>query len=223
MSIGARLLTGLALSSLLATGADGFQGKTPAQDPMQASAWEIGPVINGRNYSVGMPLQPSPHPDGWFFEFPQPSQAAGHVNYVTFNHGSLSAKKQIILRYRIEASPDVQIVPRDYPHLASTLTLYFQRRGDNWSGTGAYETYRWWSTFRVHAPLTPGDHVLAASLDENWTAIDTSSAASNPKEFRNAVRHAERVGFTFGGGAGWGKGVYATGPARFIVTGFEVR
>jgi len=102
--------------------------------------------------------------------------------------------------------------------------MYFQRRGDDWSGLGRYEGYRWWATFRSHAPLTPGEHELSVGLDENWTAVQTSSAANNPKAFRDAVRDADRVGFTFGGGDGYGygHGVYATGPARFVVTSFQI-
>src|SRR5688500_4768590 len=76
-----------------------------AADPMEAGAWEIGPITPTRNYSVNMPLSPSPHPEGWSFDFPQPDREAGHVHYVTFKHGSLSGKSRIVLRYRVEAAP----------------------------------------------------------------------------------------------------------------------
>lgn len=194
----------------------------PAADPMQASAWEIGPILDGRSYSPGMPSAPSQDGGTWYFDFPQPDRAAGHVHYLTFKHGSLSGKSRIVLRYRVEAEPGVQFVPQEDPSAPSTLTLYFQRRGDNWSGAGKYETYRWWATFRRHLPITPGTHELSVGLDENWTSVMGASAASNPKGFRDAIRDAERVGFTFGGGVGAGHGVYATGPARFVVTGFEI-
>ena len=192
-------------------------------NPMDPSKWEIGPITPTRNYSVNMPLTPSPHPDGWYFDFPQPDKAAGHVHYVTFRHGSLSGKSRIVMRYRIEADPGVQFIPTNFPTgYESILTLYFQRRGDDWSGKGKFETYRWWATFRLHTPITAGEHELSVGLDENWTAVQTSSAASNPKAFRDAIRDADRVGFTFGGGDGFGHGVYATGPARFVLTSFQV-
>ena len=195
---------------------------TAGANPMDASAWEIGPITPTRNYSVNMPLTPSPHPDGWYFDFPQPDSNAGHVHYVTFKHGPLTGKSRIVLRYRIEAEPGVQFYPTKYPGMLSILTMYFQRRGDDWSGRGKYEGYRWWATFRTDRPLTAGEHELSVGLDENWTAVQTSSAINNPKAFRDAVRDAERVGFTFGGGDGYGHGVYATGPARFVVTSFEI-
>ena len=223
MNAPARLSLALTIGLTLAAPA-GSQGKkgSVSADPMVASAWQIGPITPTRNYSVNMPLTPAPHPDGWSFDFPQPDKAAGHVHYLTFVHGPLTGKSRIVLRYRIEAEPGIQIFPTNYPDWPSILTMYFQRKGDDWSGRGKYETYRWWATFRTHMPLTPGNHELSVGLDENWTAVQISSAASNPKAFRDAIRNAERVGFTFGGGDGFGHGVYATGPARFVVTGFEV-
>jgi hypothetical protein len=195
-----------------------------AADPMDANAWEIGPITPTQNYSVNMPLSPSPHPDGWSFDIPYPNAEAGHVHYVTFKHGPLTGKTRIVLRYRLEMADRVQLVPtKEQPNsYPSILTLYFQRRDDDWSGRGKYETYRWWATFHSAMPLTAGEHELSVPLDGNWTAIQTSSAATNPKGFRDAIRDAERVGFTFGGGDGYGHGVYATGPARFVVTSFQV-
>jgi hypothetical protein len=216
----------------------GFAGTAPAAgpkpastvDPMDPNAWEIGPVIGTRNYSVNMPLRPSPREGGgWFFNIPHPNADAGHVHYLTFRHGSLSGKSRIVLRYRLEMDEGVRLVPAKEPattHYQPMLTMYFQRRGDNWSGTGKFEAYRWWATFATVTPipqaLPTGEHELSVPLDGRWTAVQTSSATSNPQGFRAAIRDAERVGFTFGGGDGFGHGVYATGPARFVVTHFAV-
>ena len=219
-----RVALPLSAAAVAAAPATAAKPSRPAAvDPMDAGAWEIGPILSGHNYSLNMPASPAPHADGWSFDFPQPNKDAGHVHYVTFNHGSLKGKSAIVLRYRIEAEPGVQILPQEYPAAASTLTMYFQRRGDNWSGRGEYEHYRWWATFRVHMPLAPGEHELTVRLDENWTSVMGSSAALNPRAFRTAIAEAERVGFTFGGGGAAGHGVYATGPARFVLTGFEIR
>lgn len=194
-------------------------------DPMDPGVWEIGPITSKGNYSVNMPLSPSAHPTGgWFFDIPNPTAAAGHVHYVTFKHGSLSGKSRIILRYRVEMAEGVQIVPTDEePNTyQSMLTIYFQRRGDDWSGRGKFEAYRWWASFNIQMPIKAGPNVVEVPLDGSWTAVVSSTATNNPKAFRDAIREAERVGFTFGGGDGLGHGVYATGAARFVVTGFEV-
>lgn len=198
--------------------------QTPVADPMMNPAnWEIGPIIPGYgNYSVGMPLHPSIHPTGWAIDLPQPSKSVGHVHYVTTPISSLEGKSRVVLRFRIEAAPDVRIVAKDYPDSAGMLTLYFQRAGDNWSALGEYETYRWWATFRTQTPLTAGEYEIVARFDENWTATQTSAAFTNWSAYQAALKHAGRIGFTLGGGDGYGHGVYATGPARIVVTTFRV-
>lgn len=197
--------------ALLGSAADA----TPA-----ATEWEIGPVIRGRNYSQGMPLRPAPRRGGGMqIELPR---APGSVHYVTFPHGSLAGKRRIVMRYRVEAAPGVQIVPATAPQLPSIITLYFQRGGDDWSGRRAFEGYRWYATFASQSPVVTGEHVLIAPLDGNWTAVQTSSAKTSPAVFRSALAGAGRVGFVLGGGDGYGHGVFATGPARLIVTDFRV-
>jgi hypothetical protein len=118
--------------------------------------WRIGPVIGGVSRSRGMPLHPSPGPGrGFQIHLPPPS---GSLNYVTFRHGSLTAKSRIVMRYRVEAAPGVRIVPRTAPQLPSVITLYFQRAGDNWSGRGPFEAFRWYATFASQSPVAPGSH-----------------------------------------------------------------
>lgn len=198
-----------------------MQAGAPAGTPRNPIAWTIGPVIKGRNYSVRMPLHPSPSAQGeWQIDLPR---APGSVHYVTYRHGSLAGKRHIVLRYRIEAAPGVRIVPTTNPALPSIITLYFQRRGDTWTGRGQYETYRWYATFASHMPITPGDHVITAPLDGAWTAVGTSTARTAPAAFRAAIADADQVGFVLGGGDGYGHGVHATGRARMIVKSFSVK
>lgn len=211
----------LAVFVLLALSCDGTNATArPAADGMDPRAWTIGPIIRGRNYSQGMPLHPAAGPrGGWHIDLPQ---APGSVHYVTFGHGSLEGKKRIVMRYRVQAAPGVRIVPATVPELPSIITLYFQRGGDNWSGRRRFETYRWYATFASQSPIRPGEHVMVAPLDGNWTAVETSSARTQPAAFRDAIADADQVGFVLGGGDGYGHGVFATGPARLIVTEFRV-
>lgn len=186
---------------------------------MNPNAWVIGPMIRGRSYSRGMPLHPSPGPGrAWHIDLPQ---APGSVHAVTFRHGSLAGKRRIVMRYRIEAAPGVQILSRTAPVGTGLITPYFQRAGDNWSARGRYEAYRWYGTFATKQAV-PGEHVIIAPLNGNWTAVERSSALTNPAGFADAVANADQVGFVLGGGAGYGKGVYATGPARLVITDFRV-
>lgn len=211
-----------AISMLLLLAACGNQGEAIAAPANAADpkAWTIGPVIKGRNYSIDMPLHPAPRRGGgWQIDLPR---APGSVHYVTFRHGSLAGKKRIVMRYRIEAAPGVRIEPTTAPELPSMITLYFQRAGDNWSGRRNFETYRWYASFATQSPVVPGEHVIVAPLDGNWTAVQATSARANPTAFRNAIAAADQVGFVLGGGDGLGHGVHATGRARLVVTDFRV-
>lgn len=209
----------LAGGALLAGGVDQSANAQP-RSYLDPAAWTIGPLIRGRNYSVGMPFHPSgQRGGGWYIDLPI---APGSVHYVTFRHGSLRGVRRLILRYRVVAAPGAAIVPTDDPTSASIITLYFQRAGDNWSARGPFETYRWYATFASRSPISPGTFEIVAPLDGNWTAVQSSSTRSHPEAFREAVLHADEVGFVLGGGGGYGHGVSATGWARLIVTDFRV-
>jgi hypothetical protein len=188
-----------------------------------AEAWEIGPVIRGKNYSVGMPLRPTPAREGWYFDFPYPNERAGHAHALTFRHGPLIGKTKIIMHYRIDAAPGVQFIARERPGRTAALTMFFQRRGDNWSAKGPYEAYRWYAPVDTMVPLTPGEHRVTVSLDAPWKAVMKTSAQSNPAAFRDALANTDRVGFVLGSVGGRGHGVFTTGPARMTVLSFEVR
>lgn len=213
-----RAALSLALAMAAASGAGPATTFAGAATPA-ASSWAIGPIIRGRNYSVGMPLRPTPRRGGGFqIDLPR---APGSAHYVTFPHGSLAGKSRIVMRYRVEAGPGVRIAPPSSPQGDGLITLYFQRAGDNWSGRRQYETFRWYGTFATQT-IRPGEHVMVAPLSGNWTAVETSSARSNPRAFADALANAGEVGFVLGGGDGYGHGVFATGPARIVVTDFRV-
>lgn len=195
----------------------------PALRKMDPQNWEIGPVYpSGQNQSVGVPLHPVSHPEGWVIDFPNPNAAAGHVHYVTMPTGSLAGKHKITMTYRIEMAPGAQIVPLSDPKAQPMLTLYIQRAGDNWSDAGPYETYRWYASKNRRIGLQPGAGVLEATFDSGWTALETSTQVNNPQAFADALANAGRIGFVLGGGTGLGHGVYATGQARLVITSFSV-
>ena len=215
----ALLLVFLASATFIGGGHAYAVAQPGARSP-DASAWIIGPVIRGRNYSRGMPLRPAPARNGLFqIELPP---APRSVHHVTFPHGSLAGKRRIVMRYRVETAPGVRIVPRSAPNSPSMITLYFQRGGDDWSARGPFEAYRWYATFATRSPITTGEHLLVAPLGGNWTAVQSSSARTNPAAFRAALAQADQVGFVLGGGDGVGHGVQATGPARLTVIDFRV-
>ncbi len=194
----------------------------PPTSGQSASDWTIGPIVNGANVSVGLPLNPTPTPDGWAIDVPFPNPAAGHLHGVTFHSAPLTGKSALRLRYRVEMDEGTAIYPKDAPGSPSMLTLFLQRRGDNWGARGEYEAFRWFAVFATHLPITAGEHEMTVPLSGNWTAVLTSSALTNPAAFAATLADIDKVGIVFGGGPAVAHGVYSTGPARIIVTGFEV-
>jgi hypothetical protein len=187
----------------------------PIPAPMSASDWEIGPIIGGKDYSRNFQVTPAQDADGgWHIGIPQ----SDGVHYVTRHFGS-AGKTMITIHYRVEMADGVKIVPSTEPDGPSMgPVFYFQRKGDNWNSDG----WRWWATFDVPHPIVAGKFELSVPLDGAWTSVETETAANSPGDFYQAKQYAERVGFTLGGGTGYGHGVYATGQARIAVTDFRV-
>lgn len=193
-----------------------------AASPARADSWQIGPIIRGRNYSVGMPLRPSPARRGWYVDFPYPNARAGHVHYITHRPGPLTGKRRIVVRYRIDAAPGVRFVPQQQPRLPATISLVIQRRGDNWSGRGGYNFYRWYAPRHTVQLLRPGVHQMVVELGRGWVPVSGGRAAADPRAFAQALADVDRVGLVLGSAGRRGHGVYATGPARLTVLDFRI-
>ena len=189
---------------------------------MDASAWEIGPIIDGENLSSGVGLHPAESDDGLAVDIPHPPPESGSVHYVTVPTASLTGKTKVTLVCELLMAEGVKLCPVKSPASPSLLTLYFQRKGDNWTGVGEFETYRWYASFATQTDLTAKEYTIEARFDANWTAIQSSSRATQPEAFAAALANACRIGFVLGGGDGLGHGVFATGPAKLVIKSFRV-
>jgi hypothetical protein len=215
-----KLLTLTALAMITAVSGTTFSSQAAAQ---AAQRWQIGPVVGSRNSSVGMPAQPTPAGRGWYFDFPYPHAGVGHVHYVTFDPGSVLGKSRIVVRYRVDASKGVRFVPQETPGVPGTVSLYLQRRGDNWSGRRHYEFFRWFAPPPTVRVLAPGVHEMTADLrDPNWISVMGRRSWETPEAFTAAKADTGRIGLVFGSSGARGHGVYATGPARFTLISFRM-
>ncbi|MEO6041560.1 MAG: hypothetical protein ABIP41_06645 [Croceibacterium sp.] len=186
-----------------------------------APEWEIGPWVRGRNYSQGMPAQPSPAPGGTLaMEFPMAGR--GQVDALTTAVGPLAGARQIMLRYRIDAAPGTRFVADERPGEPATVSLYFQQAGDSWSGTGRYESYRWYSPARTVIPLAPGVRSVTIRFDETWTNVNGHANSQDPAGYAAALANTARIGLAFGSASARSHGVYATGPARFTLLALDI-
>ena len=169
----------------------------------------LGPIINGENHTSGAVFGSAGSALGGF-SFPQPDWAAGNVHYLTKRPTTKPRLGRMRARFTITAEDYVRFI-NDYGS-AATVSLYFQRRGDNWSSEGKYEAYRWYG---ATIPLAIGTYTLES--DGKWGAVNTSHNDDNLPAFLAALKGVGRFGLVFGGGSGQGHGACATGPAEFIL------
>ena len=191
--------------------------RRPISVSMNAGAWSF-------SYSPTMPAHPSPHPDGWSFDFPAQDGVHYLVQPVT---GYVSGTVRAAFRIETTGTPffDWRTNPNNTCDTAASVRLYLQRRGDDF--TAAKEFFRWWSN-PVSYTLAQGAAKLVAPLNAaQWSSVlgkrGTDSAAAT-QGFEAAIADLGNVGMTFGGGCFFGHGVFVTGgTARFIATGYAVR
>jgi hypothetical protein len=173
--------------------------------------WQIGPIIGSTNYSTDLPLHPLKS-DGIFSFSWNPKTSSAH--YVTYVNGPIVSKNQIRMKFRLEG--DRLYGTNCSEDGSSEITVYLQRSGDDWSGTGKYETYRWWATF-ASTPTKNGDFEIIAPFDQKWTSVETSNSIDNKQEFLSALSNCERIGFTFANCTGYGHGASSIGNTKFTL------
>lgn len=165
--------------------------------------WLIGPFVRGENQSKGLPWRPKQgtilgERGLWRID-------GGEPHYVTRDCNGLSGS--IRVRYRASGWTAVE-------RGEAGLTVHFQREGDNWSGTGPYEFFRWYS--RAMFPLE-GEHEITVPLRfDAWISV---MRKQNQTAFNSALRGACRVGLCFGADMGRGHGARG---GKFELLEFEV-
>ncbi|WP_305096526.1 hypothetical protein [Croceibacterium aestuarii] len=203
--------------ALVAFAASGALAAMPVADE-----WNIGPWVRGRNYSPGMPAHPAPGPGG-SVQFRFPVAGEGQIDAMTTTVLPLSGASQVTLRYRIDIAPGTRFIADEARDEPATVSLYLQRRGDNWSARGAYASYRWYVPPRGVIPLSPGEHNVTIRFDEAWTNVHGQSNRDDPAGYATALRETSRIGIAFGSAALRSHGVFATGAATFTLLHLGIR
>jgi hypothetical protein len=200
----------------------------PSQASLSTQTWNI-------QYSPGMPAHPTAVPGAWYFDFPAPNCGAAEVcsvHYVSTpvrmsvtTSGHVTAVFQItttgttVFNYKLNPNNTC-----DYP---AHVRFYLQRRGDNLSGRGEYEFYRWFSN-DVAYELGAGSTNLTAPLTpDQWTSVFGKKGDYNPAAkfgFVQALQNLGTIGFVFGGGCFYGHGVNVSGgTARFALKEYSIQ
>jgi hypothetical protein len=200
---------------------------------MNANAWRIGPIIDGQDYSVGMPLHPTTEGAGWRFDFPNSCdrQPDCSVHYVTTGAGGLkpTPSQSVTAKFTITASSDAvfncQIIknnPEGYdPNDPPETNLFLQHTGDDWSGVGPAEFYRYFA-YPERMKLGPGTYTVSVPLTpDKWISVTGKPADA---KMADTLVNLGAVGLVFGGCGYAGHGVQiAQGSARFVLSAFSIK
>jgi hypothetical protein len=194
---------------------------------MNADAWTIGPVIDGKDYSVGMPLRPTTEGSGWRFDFPKScgKQPDCSVHYVTVGAGGLkpSQSQSISAKFTITASSNAvfncRIIPNNpegYSNEPAETMFVLQHKNDDWNT----ELYRYFS-YPERTKLSPGTYTVTVPLTpDKWISMMGKPAAATMTDTLNNLAN---VGLVFGGCGYAGHGVQmAQGTARFALDNFTI-
>lgn len=155
-----------------------------------SNGWEIGPTIDGRNYSIGT--------------------VQGNVIQVQDVHYITRAATGP-LTGTMSVSFNLSAPLTGTKCGGATASIYFQQRGDDWATDGK----RWWAKFAMVQLDHAGDYTMTAPMDGPWTSVLTMTAKDSPEAFAAAKADPSRVGFTLGNCEGLGHG--ATGPGTITI------
>jgi hypothetical protein len=177
--------------------------------------WVIGPVVHGKNFSVGMPEHPTPQGAGWSFVFPGPGGKVGSVAW--FDPPSLVGAKALVLRFSVTGGG---FAPSEFPDKLAVVSLMLQRKGDDWSGTGGKADYRLYS-HQLQA-LQAGDWSITVPLDPAALGNVLGKPASTTS-LDAMIAALSNIAVAFGHDSGVSHGVYATQPSTFTLLGLEIQ
>lgn len=194
---------------------------TAASSMPPASEWEIGPWARGKNYSVNMPATPRTNEKGHLVvDFPR--YGDGEWDAMTTGVHPLAGKKRVTVKYRIDAARGTRFVAVEEPDVPATVSLYFQRAGDNWKARGKYASYRWYQPAATVQQLKPGTHTISIDLDDRWTNVWGIPNTDEPRAYAAALSETARFGIAFGSLGKRSHGVAATGRARFTLLSVDI-
>jgi hypothetical protein len=171
----------------------------PAPAPTSGNTWRFF-------HSPGMPTAPNMDGEKVFFDFqPSPSE----VDMVLKQTGPLGGRIRVWWKYE---GGSVRPTQGSTP----TVSVMFQRLGDDWTARGEKASYRWYWQGR---PVVAGEHSAEIPFDQAiWSNV---YGQKDPAGFAAAMTNAGSIGLAFGdpGAGATAHGVSGTG--RFTFT-FEV-
>lgn len=208
-----KMFLAFVLATLTACGGGGGHKSDPPKPPSggggTTTSWFFGPIIDGENYTKGMPARPTAAGQGFTFDFKNAPSEVDAV--IKKNPPSLVGMKGLKLNYTVTGSGFMAAGETNVP---GRVGISLQRKGDNWSGSGQYQQYRLYSQSRPL--LVAGSGQVVAT-----TWIDVKGKVVSPAVVSTVVANLDNYSVVFGGSFA-SHGVYATQPASFTMVNIEV-
>jgi hypothetical protein len=142
------------------------------------------------------------------------------IHYVYRAASALAAGATISVTFTIAGAGRIVSLEGPPP---PRVRLFLWRRGDNMSGRGAFQAYRYWSTAAVINERAGTYHLQSAIEPQQWIDVFGALGSSNQAGFAACVANLYAAGFTLGGMfAGHGQDV-VDGQASFTLNDYSIR
>src|SRR2546430_12078153 len=126
-----------------------------------------------------MPAHPIAMDDGWYFD--SPAQTCGESDVCSVHYVSTPVKMSATTRGQVNAVFQVtttgkaafnyQLNPNNTCDYPAHARFYLQRQGDDLSGQGEYEFYRWFSNEVAYELAAGSANLTAALTPDQWTSV----------------------------------------------------
>lgn len=207
-------------------------GCPPTLLPMPAGQTGIGYFDVPQSKIKGLSSVPNPI-DG----SPQYEDPDGHFHYCTTDTPVPPGATRMDVTFLVDADDGAEVRPRTAPSGPSMLSLYMQRKLENFSGEGKYVYYRWF-TYPIYLWQegvgwhNRGEITISAPLDiDHWHEEDSENRDAQGRGLPNdptrrqqffveMLANCQLIGFVGGGGDGQGHGFFAVegkGNVRIVL------
>lgn len=186
----------------------------------KAKRFNTGPLAKKEEgwiieHSEGTPKRPTVNGAGWFVDIPLIGQGfIGSIKW--YDEPALRVGSTIRLHGRIVGSG--KVIAREYPDRQATATLIVQRKDDQETGRGQYETYRQYSAKMIPLVEGPFDMTVTLAHDQFGGVMGSHDAEA----FAETMKEALCLQIGMGSAGGRAHSVHADGPVRFYLDGITV-
>lgn len=157
----------------------------------------------------------------WAWKFPK---KPGLVGYCVRSGIKLTGKTAIHWKFRIEGNAVFAPYHPEQEGKPCKTRLYFQRAGDDYSGSvGKYEFYRWWGNGAVQVLANQSFNVTVPLDPAQWGSVYGKTGVQAGVFWDQALANVVLMGFTFGGASFAGHGVVLeSGASTFALESYDI-